>query len=278
MNIVTGRTGKPHVTSQQQRDIYAAIFGNENIVLNIGKCLKAELQSSNTIRVYDGVLVMQGCVASIDEGAYDDVKIENGTQGQQRIDLIVAKYENTSSTGYESVTLQVIKGAVSTNPVEPQVPAGNIRQGNSEVYFPLYKVTLNGVNIEKIETKFEVLNAFMKNPKILFEGSHFMTDSQTITLSEGIERQNNGVIIAWSAYVDNGPKDYDWHYFFVPKSHVKNHNGQGVSFNDALEGIFKYLYISNESIRGYKYNNTNGTQNGISYNNRKYCLRYVIGI
>lgn len=280
MKIVTGRTGTPHVTSQEQRDIYSAIFGNSNVVLNIGKCLKAELQASNTVRVYDGVLVMQGCVATIDAGAYDDVRIDNGTQGQKRIDLIVAHYKNNTGTGYESVELEVVKGKSDAKPIEPSVPAGEIRNGSNDAYFSLYAVKIDGVNIQKLEPKFETLNTYMQNPKVLWQGAHYMDPTQIIKLSEKISNQNSGIVLVFSAFDSNTskPKEYNYHYFFVPKTHIQKHNGSGVSFGDAYEKLSKYLYISDDSIKGYSENDKNGTKNGIPFENKGHVLRYVVGV
>ena len=49
---------------------------------------------------------------------------------------------------------------------------------------------------------------------------------------------------------------------------------------------WKYLYISDNLIRGNKYNSTDpetvdlgkGTKNGITYNNNQFVLRYVFGV
>lgn len=287
MNIVTGKTGKPHVTSQQQRDIYSAIFGNENNVLNIGKCLKAELQPSNTVRVYDGVLVMQGCVASIDNDAYDDVKIANGAQGEKRIDLIVAKYQKDAVTGYESVSLEVIKGESGAKPKEPTIPYGNIRKESNEAYFSLYSVSLNGINIEKIEPKFEVLKTKMQNPKILWQGAYYMRSDQDIILNDdrALSKQSNGFVFVWCEYdqSSHNPKDTAWTYFFVPKNHVLferigGKSTTGIYMTDAYAGMYKYLYVDDTTIKGYTSNIGEGSFNGVTYNNDKYILRYVIGV
>ena len=36
MDIITGYTGSPHVTAEQDRDINIGIFGNESYVLQTG--------------------------------------------------------------------------------------------------------------------------------------------------------------------------------------------------------------------------------------------------
>lgn len=166
MNIITGRTGQPHVTSQQQRDTNAAVFGSNNCVLNVGKCLKAERVNANTIRIYDGQLSMQGCIASIEANEYEDVTIENGTIGKQRYDLIAAHYvkiQDIDGQYIEDVQLNVISGAESESTyVMPKAQAvaneRNIRDGAVEYDFPLYKVHIQGLDIVSIEPLFSVAN------------------------------------------------------------------------------------------------------------------------
>lgn len=47
MDIITGYTGSPHVTAEQDRDINIGIFGNESYVLQTGSQLAAEVSSNN---------------------------------------------------------------------------------------------------------------------------------------------------------------------------------------------------------------------------------------
>ncbi len=172
MNIITGRVGRPHVTSQQQRDINSAIFGKGDYVLDIGKRLSAQQIDSNTIRIFDGQLSMQGCIASIDANEFDDIVIENGTIGMQRCDLIVAHYtKNEVEDGQyiENVNLEVIKGVESVcietdettvrEQPYPTEPINNpIRDGSSSYYFPIYEVIIEELNIKSINPRFAIAN------------------------------------------------------------------------------------------------------------------------
>ena len=83
-----GHTGKAHVTAEQSRDLNQGIVGTESYVLDVGDKLRMEVVSNNEIRIHDGIIVHQGCAASIGKNKYDSLTIENGTQGQKRIDLI----------------------------------------------------------------------------------------------------------------------------------------------------------------------------------------------
>ena len=48
--------------------------------------------------------------------------------------------------------------------------------------------------------------------------------------------------------------------------------------SDPYYGTFKYLYVSDTSVKGHDINNGSGTNNGVKYDNRKHVLRYIIGV
>ena len=158
MEIITGYVGKPHVTSEQDRDVHIGMIGSGSYVLQTGKRMTAEISSNNEIKVRDGVLMHQGCAASIQKNTYDSLSIVNGSQGMKRIDLIVARYERNKNTGVESLTLKVLKGTpASANPATPAYTTGDIQAGDYIADMPMYKVTLDGINITKLEKQFQTV-------------------------------------------------------------------------------------------------------------------------
>ena len=158
MEIITGYVGKPHVTSEQDRDVHIGMIGSGSYVLQTGKQMAAEISSNNEIKVRDGVLMHQGCAASIKKNTYDSLGIVNGSQGMKRIDLIVARYERNKNTGVESLTLKVLKGTpASANPATPAYTTGDIQAGDYIADMPMYKVTLDGINITKLEKQFQTV-------------------------------------------------------------------------------------------------------------------------
>ena len=157
MDIITGYTGSPHVTAEQDRDINIGIFGNESYVLQTGSQLTAEVSSNNEIKVRDGVIMHQGCAASIKKNTYDSLTITNGSQGMKRVDLIVARYSRDPSTNEESLTLKVIQGTPSENSLTvPGYTTGDIQSGDLVADMPLYQVILNGLNITEVKKLFSV--------------------------------------------------------------------------------------------------------------------------
>lgn len=152
MDIITGYRGTPHITSMQDRAKNQGVIGEGSYILDVGQQLAAEIVSANEIRVRDGVLSHQGCVANIAAGAYDSLEISNGTQGMLRTDLIVARYTKDAETNVENISLVVIEGeAAASAPATPSYNEGDIQSGDSPVDMPLYKVNINGVTISSVD-------------------------------------------------------------------------------------------------------------------------------
>ena len=160
MELVTGRAGTPHITSQQHRQMHQGIWGEEAYILNTGNMLEPEVQSSNKILIKDGALMFQGALFSVKVGTTDEITINNGNQGMKRKDLVVVRYTYDQSQNIESAEWKVIQGApAESNPVAPSGTSGDIQVGDSAVDCPFMIVNLDGINVtgvdiipEKIQT------------------------------------------------------------------------------------------------------------------------------
>lgn len=189
MDIITGYTGSPHVTAEQDRDINIGIFGNESYVLQTGSQLTAEVSSNNEIKVRDGVIMHQGCAASIKKNTYDSLTITNGSQGMKRVDLIVARYSRDPSTNEESLTLKVIQGTPSENsPTVPGYTTGDIQLGDLVADMPLYQVILNGLNITEVKKLFSVQGSIAELSSNLVNAKNELTNisNKLTALSDSI--------------------------------------------------------------------------------------------
>ena len=168
MEIVTGYRGKPHITSEKWADLNRGIIGAEEYVLGVGRMFESELVSNNLLKIYDGCGVFQGREFSTLAGKSDEITIENGMQGEKRIDLIVARYTKNEDTKIETIEPVLIKGASSaSDPVVPKHTEGNIRQGDLIADMPLYEVELNGINVVEVRPLFQVLMNMNKINKYL---------------------------------------------------------------------------------------------------------------
>ena len=114
---------------------------------------------------------------------------------------------------------------------------------------------------------------------ILWSGDGYhMDSSQTINFSQPLSCQLSGAIFCWCYCVDGVVQNDSWLYFFVPKTHVLDHDGSSVCMDAPYSGMKKSIYISDEEAVGVDTNATSGTTNGIAWNNTNYVLRYVIGV
>lgn len=62
MEIVSGKTGSPHVTSQQFRQILEGTIGQGSCILTSGENLEPELTSNNLLKIRSGIMAHHGNV------------------------------------------------------------------------------------------------------------------------------------------------------------------------------------------------------------------------
>ena len=170
MELVTGRAGSPHITSQQDRQKHQGIWGDGAYILATGNQLEPQAQSSNKILIKDGALMFQGAIFSVKVGTTDEITINNGNQGMQRKDLVVARYTYDSAQQKESAEWIVIQGEpAARNPVAPSSTSGDIQEGDTTVDCPFMIVNLDGINVTGVDIIPEVapdiptLNAALSN-------------------------------------------------------------------------------------------------------------------
>lgn len=151
MKLVTGRTGEPHVTSEQDRMLNQGVYGEEACILQTGRRLNPEVKTSNEIRIRDGAIVCQGALGCVETNTYDSVTIQNGNQGMNRVDLIVWRYRYDQEQDKESADWAVVQGTPTEGEAQrPDYTKGNIQEGDAVVEFPVYEVKLEGINITEV--------------------------------------------------------------------------------------------------------------------------------
>ena len=154
ITIETPPQAEAHINAADDRAIWEAVIGMDGVV-NVGQKLKATLISNNLLRIYDGALEVGGAVGRIPFGEYEDITINNGTQNQLRNDLVVAQIE--ANGAIENMKLHYIQGVPGDVAKDPDYTAGNVYEGETLRQYPLYRVKLNGLNVEAVEPLFEVL-------------------------------------------------------------------------------------------------------------------------
>ncbi len=156
MEIITAGDGTAHVSSADDGTIYAGIAGNECYVTGVGDRLSCTMQGANTALVGTGVGIMYGRAFRV--AMPEEVTIQSGTQSQRRNDVICAHF-TTSSEGHESGELVVLKGTPTSGQEaeDPEIPSGDILEGATEAYMPLWRIPLDGINVGEPEAMFDVL-------------------------------------------------------------------------------------------------------------------------
>ena len=157
MKIVSGRTGLPHVTSQQFRQMLEGIIGQGSYIITSGENLKPELSSNNLLKIRSGMMAHHGCISCVDIGTYDEVTLTNGSQGMKRIDLIVNRYTRNAETEVENCSWKVIQGKpVASNPAVPAYTSGNLQNGDLVDECPAFEVHYDGINVTEVKSLLSV--------------------------------------------------------------------------------------------------------------------------
>ena len=123
--------------------------------------------------------------------------------------------------------------------------------------------------------------------KILWTGNYVMNASQSVSFSEPLSQQQNGIVLVFSRYATTGEQNYAYSSHFISKLFVTTAGGTtGVNMNlimattkfDYIAG--KTLTVTDTGITGHADNTATGKADisGITYYNDKFALRYVIGV
>ena len=157
MKIVSGRTGSPHVTSQQFRQMLEGILGRDSYILTSGENLKPELSSNNLLKIRSGMMCHHGCISCVEIGTYDEVTLTNGSHGMQRIDLVVNRYTRNAETEVEKCEWKVITGtAKASSPAVPTYTKGNLQEGDLVDECPVFEIHYNGINVTEVKSLLSV--------------------------------------------------------------------------------------------------------------------------
>lgn len=252
LHLVTGYLGYDHISAVDQGAFNAALIGTGDFVLKKGNVFKAQIIDSNTVRVYDGELMMQGRFIRLEPGTYVDLAIDSGTQGMMRNDLIVVRYTKSETTGVEGVNLVVIKGtADASNPLVPDCTEGDITNGEATKHdFPLWRIHVDGLTVgtpvalfgepydESMRTLPAIRNQMAQLKRDIFEtaagietGSYTGTGAATFSLYTDL----NPKIIILSCPVGGGALGLNTTAYSLT----------------IIDGVTKYLVYDNNSSEVY---------------------------
>lgn len=143
LEIITGKTGEPHIDSEDIGAYNAYTIGKDSYLLN---GLDMSITNVNTLHVGTGEVLFQGRHVRI-KGNGEDVAIANGTTGYKRNDILCLKYQKfPQNSDIESISLELIKGTPTTGtPADPAITTGSILNGDTVVYLKLARIVVNGL-------------------------------------------------------------------------------------------------------------------------------------
>ena len=235
MKIVSGRTGSPHVTSQQFRQMLEGIIGQGSYIITSGENLKPELSSNNLLKIRSGMMAHHGCISCVDIGTYDEVTLTNGSQGMKRIDLIVNRYTRNAETEVENCSWKVIQGKpVASNPAVPAYTSGNLQNGDLVDECPAFEVHYDGINVTEVKSLLSVtdglsgLSSNLGNVKADLTKANnniAIINSNLISIVERGTKNNynytkysNGDMVMWSKYTWNTNLATVWYNWYFASS------------------------------------------------------------
>ena len=196
MKIVSGRTGLPHVTSQQFRQMLEGIIGQGSYIITSGENLKPELSSNNLLKIRSGMMAHHGCISCVDIGTYDEVTLTNGSQGMKRIDLIVNRYTRNAETEVENCSWKVIQGTpVASNPAVPAYTSGNLQNGDLVDECPAFEVHYDGINVTEVKSLLSVTDGLSELSSNLTKANSKITTTNTNLAKTNTVLENRKPII-----------------------------------------------------------------------------------
>ena len=197
MKIVSGRTGSPHVTSQQFRQMLEGIIGQGSYIITSGENLKPELSSNNLLKIRSGMMAHHGCISCVDIGTYDEVTLTNGSQGMKRIDLIVNRYTRNAETEVENCSWKVIQGEpVASNPAVPAYTSGNLQNGDLVDECPAFEVHYDGINVTEVKSLLSVTDGLSElNSNLVNINSKITTTNANLTKTNTVLENRKPIII-----------------------------------------------------------------------------------
>lgn len=237
-----------------------AVFGASEA--RIGKSDDSLRVLTNAIQIYLNGVLSSSITTEASSGGGRNTTMKNETAGDTSLDL------GTGGAGLST-------GQNTT--ADPKIRA---RIGYGTIAY----LSVNGHTWVEIDKNGNVSAPYI-NPKVLWSGASYLGDNQRADVSgDNFVSQPTGIVLVWSPYANGSALDYYWHYTYIPKSHIRNHEGQTVCTGLLIGGATlayvgsKCVRVYNTYIEGLADNTATGTANGITYANNRWVLRYILGV
>ena len=237
MEIITGYRGIGHITSAQDGARNAMVMCKEDkvVLMGVGDSLEAEIASATTISIGSGYAINQGRMMGIDINDSETLTIASGTAGSKRADIIAIRYTKDSETGVENAQLVVIQGTSGATYVDPEYNDNDIlNEGAAIDDFPLYRVKLNGVNIDSIEPMFKRWELDTGWRTDLVEINFNLFSGPTSIHQPAIRVIGNQVFFRGGVYYDGSVSQVDDPNYQIPSEYAPSSNMKWTSVAEAM--------------------------------------------
>ena len=142
VELITGQGSTDHIGSEDIGEYQAYTFGTGCYVFNGCECTVVD---SNTVRIAKGMMLVEGRHVRV-KGS-EDLKIQSGSTGLKRNDLIVVRYTRDSNR-IEDAPLAVIPGTATEGAAtDPSYVQGSVLAEDSAADFPLYRIPIDGLTV-----------------------------------------------------------------------------------------------------------------------------------
>ena len=157
--------------------------------------------------------------------------------------------------------------------LQSEIGSGNTRYGAVDIFSRKANGSEYGIRIAPTGLTASAV------AKVLWSGASYMSEGQSVDLTEAVSEQLNGVVLVWSRYANSTAHNDSWSYDFIPKWHTIYHDGGGVycsmpTGTKTNTVCNKYVYVYDMSVEGHADNTATGT----GYANNARVLRAVLGV
>jgi len=142
--VLVNGDGNPAVYASQDADLLGGIGGQETGILDINDKFAATIADANTVKISSGVCITkEGRRIQIDVGDVEEVVVPTGSQGTTKY-YIIGFHLYTDGSGNQLAETFIDEVASPSATITEKM----FKDGETEVYVSLYRITRNGLNLE----------------------------------------------------------------------------------------------------------------------------------
>jgi hypothetical protein len=142
--VLVNGDGNPAVYASQDADLLGGIGGQETGILDINDKFAATIADANTVEISSGVCITkEGRRIQIDVGDVEEVVVPTGSQGTTKY-YIIGFHLYTDGSGNQLAETFIDEVASPSATITEKM----FKDGETEVYVSLYRITRNGLNLE----------------------------------------------------------------------------------------------------------------------------------